>query len=310
MSETDEKAIRNEFRKCYVEFVSYLFKKFPNDNILLQDVEYLIPAEEYSCLIKEPMQSFELQSQISPEALADKIKAQWRNYQLENIDKSFYTETKNGLEKFKRLDEYWDKVRSIKDIVGQYKYTQLALMARIVLTISHGNANAERGFSLNKYILNDKNSLDKSTIIALRMIKDNLKDSQAVKNFPMSVTLLQMVGNAKRKYTEYLETQKLLEQNKVQKQNEQKIQETEERNKRRIHDDIDVLNDDIIRKESQLSIAKQMLNDGNTNLKKAMGAILFKKEPVIRAQQMIAMGLQKVNDITKELSTIETKKRD
>jgi hypothetical protein len=63
---------------------------------------------------------------------------------------------------------------AIRDIEGDYdyKYKQMGLMTLICLTLSHGNANAERGFSINKFALENRSSLKESTIIAVRTVKD------------------------------------------------------------------------------------------------------------------------------------------
>jgi hypothetical protein len=101
---------------------------------------------------------------------------------------------------------------AIRDIEGDYdyKYKQMGLMALICLTLSHGNANAERGFSINKFALENRSSLKESTIIAVRTVKDVLKDHESVPNFPISSKLLEMVATSKQKYLQFLESEKLL----------------------------------------------------------------------------------------------------
>ena len=87
------------------------------------------------------------------------------------------------------------------DESGGKKFPQLFAMARCVLSISHGNAFPERGFSINKYILERHGKqLVESTIIALRMVKDELCRVGGELKFPLTKQLRTSVGNASTKY--------------------------------------------------------------------------------------------------------------
>ena len=51
------------------------------------------------------------------------------------------------------MDDYWQKVGTMTDSDGLFKYPQLAALMKCVLSLSHGNAVPERGFSINKIML-------------------------------------------------------------------------------------------------------------------------------------------------------------
>lgn len=71
--------------------------------------------------------------------------------------------------KFKRIDDYWTYVGNITGDDGKAKYPQLSALCRCVLSLSHGNAVPERGFSINKILLEAHGtSMDESTIQAHR----------------------------------------------------------------------------------------------------------------------------------------------
>ena len=71
---------------------------------------------------------------------------------------------------FVRIDHYWSKIGKVRDDAGQYKFKHLASVANCVLSLSHGNAALERGFSLNKNFLDiHGNSIQGETITALRI---------------------------------------------------------------------------------------------------------------------------------------------
>ena len=57
------------------------------------------------------------------------------------------------------IDFYWNKVFSICQNNGQPKYLTLWKLIKNVLIISHGNADVERGFSINGNILTEERSL-------------------------------------------------------------------------------------------------------------------------------------------------------
>ena len=62
----------------------------------------------------------------------------------EEVDQSF---------KFKRIDFYWRSVGTITGDDGKPKYAQLFAMVKCILSLSHGNAVPERGFSINKKLI-------------------------------------------------------------------------------------------------------------------------------------------------------------
>ena len=49
--------------------------------------------------------------------------------------------------KYERIDVYWSKVGKMTRPTGERKYPALMKLARIALTLNHGNADVERGFS-------------------------------------------------------------------------------------------------------------------------------------------------------------------
>ena len=68
---------------------------------------------------------------------------------------------------------YWSNVSKITDVTGCKIFPHLSRLAKTPRTILHGNAVAERGFSVNTAVLSkDCMSLDETTIQAIRLIKD------------------------------------------------------------------------------------------------------------------------------------------
>ena len=55
--------------------------------------------------------------------------------------------------KFKRIDFYWRSIGAITGTDGKIKYPQLFALVKCMLSLSHGNAVPERGFSINKKLI-------------------------------------------------------------------------------------------------------------------------------------------------------------
>ena len=59
--------------------------------------------------------------------------------------------------KYVRIDQYWSKIGEMTDDEnGSYKYPQLVALIKCVLSLRHGNAVPERGFSINKILLESR----------------------------------------------------------------------------------------------------------------------------------------------------------
>ena len=139
---------------------------------------------------------FQVSCATSKEQVCDIIRKEWLSYQLEDISGSLYTinssqptqllqpissdwsyiqndTTQLGGSKsrnFLRIDQYWSKIGKICDDAGQYKFKHLASLANCALSLSHGNAAPERGFSLNKKLLDiHGTSIQDETITVLRI---------------------------------------------------------------------------------------------------------------------------------------------
>lgn len=94
------------------------------------------------------------------EDFADQIKRQFSHFQTENIVFDL------------PIDRFWKSVAEFKGLDGKLCFLELAELSLHCLCISHGNAVPERGFSLNKYLLEDRSSMKERTIEALRLTKE------------------------------------------------------------------------------------------------------------------------------------------
>ena len=79
-------------------------------------------------------------------------------------------------------------VGSIIDDEGKKKFPTLVALASYVFTLSHGNADPERGFSINKHLLKIRRSTtSESTIVTLRLVKDFILERVVLSNTLMTI---------------------------------------------------------------------------------------------------------------------------
>ena len=70
--------------------------------------------------------------------------------------------------RYKHIDHYWRNKGELKDDEGALKYPQFYMLARCILSLSHGKAVPKHGFSINGKILDAHGySVSEETIIAL-----------------------------------------------------------------------------------------------------------------------------------------------
>ena len=100
-----------------------------------------------------------------------------------------------------RLDDFYFKT------VGIGKYKELSFVLKVLLTISHGQASVERGFSHNNAFL--KTNMSPETVIAKRMIKDRIL-SRDLKPYRIEISkpLVLALKSARQKYEIHLEKER------------------------------------------------------------------------------------------------------
>ena len=95
----------------------------------------------------------------------------------------------------------------LRTAAGDLKYKTLGKAVMASLALSHGNADAERGFSTNKKVVTaDRSRLCEGTINAVRLLKDAMRCHGGLST-TMSVTpaLVRRVQGAYSRYKEHLE---------------------------------------------------------------------------------------------------------
>ena len=90
---------------------------------------------------------------------------------------------------------------------------ELKKIVKLVLILSHGNAEVERGFSVNKVCLQD--NMTESTLIGFRTVCDTVQKMGGIDKVPITKSLLHSVKNASARYKESLGERKKAEKEEV-----------------------------------------------------------------------------------------------
>lgn len=150
--------------------------------------------------------------------------------------KIYQTESINVDEKMCSY-RYWCFIGEIKDQQEEQKFRDLTMLAKAYLSLCHGNAAPERGFSLNKSVLQDREQMHEDTITAIRMVKDAVLMYDKPENFPITRRLLDLCASSRKKYFLHLDVEKnqkeLLakqkkqdnEKNEIRRKNTEKLSE-------------------------------------------------------------------------------------
>lgn len=94
---------------------------------------------------------------------------------------------------------------------------ELKTVVKLVLILSHRNAEVERGFSVNKECLQD--NMTESTLIGFRTVYDTVQKMGGIDKVPVTKSLLHSAKNAYVRYKESLEERKKTEK----EENEEKM---------------------------------------------------------------------------------------
>lgn len=151
---------------------------------------------------------------LPTEIPTDILQDEWKALQLEKVD--------TKLEKMP-VDEFWQNFISMENPDGTPKFPTVSKVVKMCLTLSHGSADVERGFSQSGRILtDDKGSMSLRMLNARRNIKDKLKScEERPELIPVTKELLSMARSANAAYKSYLEKQKLEELSKLKKKEEE-----------------------------------------------------------------------------------------
>lgn len=222
---------------------------------------------------------------------------------------------------FKRVDHFWREVFSQVSTDSSRKYSALTDVIKMALLLPHGNADVERGLSINNSIVTkERNQLSETTINGLKGTKDAVKfyDPEKMRLEKLLITkhVLSSARNAHFDYQRRLDIQR----EKEEKERKELLQRREEDERRKKARD-ELLYQKATLSEKQLSLdeeekeikesltsAYDLLKEGNEKMKAAIAKKDLTK--ISTAQLMIDTATNKTGEYNATLDKIRVKQKD
>lgn len=130
-----------------------------------------------------------------------------------------------------RIDVYWSHFFGLKNSFGGIKYPVVSKVVKALLSLSHGNADVERGFSTSALILTDNRaSMSEKTLNSYMVVKYALKKYNNLPHaVPITKELLNLARISHQKYDEYLEKKRKTKEQDYQIRVKKEIRKEEEK---------------------------------------------------------------------------------
>ncbi|CAF2061871.1 unnamed protein product [Rotaria magnacalcarata] len=171
-----------DVKTIYQTIAEYLKKHLPLKSSFLRDIQVLNPSFKSAQYTDEVLRIARAIPYLLTDQEIDYIRDEWLTYSLDIIDEKWYIKQKkednsgNEYVVYHRIDYYWNKVLGITTIDGRLKYPTLNKLIKNALIIPHGNADIERGFSINEHMIpQNRSSLSDSSINGIRSVYDGVK---------------------------------------------------------------------------------------------------------------------------------------
>ena len=206
LSEQCQKDFLLGVREFYKVCTSYILLKLPITNIAIRCCKVLQPSlwQEAFTLKVIPILGKRLQASVDIDSLSD----EWKLYQLNDISLEFFKTkgfNENGEEILlkERVDHYWRKIELMKNAVGDLKYPLIIKVVKAALSLAHGNAEVERGFSESaKNVTKDRVLLSEASVNAIQSTKDGLESvNNQSYTVPMTKEFIQFGRSAHYTFT-------------------------------------------------------------------------------------------------------------
>ena len=184
LTQQERETFFDDVRKIYHGIAQYFKLNLPLNDPFLRDIQIL----HHSLRSVQNADQIIRVARAVPCLLTDKdidhLRDEWLAYSIETIDEKWIIKSKeqdsagNDQITYQRIDYYWNKIMAITATDGRSKYPVLTRLIKNILIISHGNADVERGFSVNQNIVTSNRSLlSEVSINGLRTAFDAVQSS-------------------------------------------------------------------------------------------------------------------------------------
>ena len=194
--------------------------------------------------------------------------------------------------KYKRVDDYWHRILQLTDARGDPKYPTLAFVIKMALSLSHGQADVERGFSVNKQILSDRTLLSQKALSATRTVKEVITRYGSVTNVPITPSLIASYRSASKLYKEALEMEKA----------EKTRESLTDKRKQPFDDERSAIQAKKKEFEMKQEQAEKLISEGTERLTQALKS--NKMDEVLPSQALLESGNQLLKECRTEIGLL------
>ncbi|CAM4808041.1 unnamed protein product [Rotaria magnacalcarata] len=219
-----------DIRNIYHGISKYFKLNLPLKNSFIRDLQILHPSMKNAQDVDQIIRVARGVPDLLIDNEIDYLRNEWLAYCIEVIDPKWIIKNKqtdsSGHEHitYHRIDFYWNNIFEITTTNGRPKYPVLTKLIKNILIISHGNADVERGFSINENIISSNRSLlSQLSINSLRTTHDTVKNSNGgySHNVPIHKELIKAAQSSFSFYNEELSIIKVAEE-RIRKEKEEK----------------------------------------------------------------------------------------
>lgn len=270
---TDEQRIqfRHDCRNFLVAVVKKVMDKAPIKSKLVRSLTWLDPRQLGKSSTADVEKRLEnLDITLGLLRVAGRVK----EGQCDNVRREYAMLTEEvALEYASEFQEFNPAKHRLDEllvpIVSSKKYSSLWPVVEQLLLLSHGQATVERGFSVNKEVTAD--NLSKKSLIARRLICDELKKYESPSQFPLTKEVLTYASAARRKYDEYLDQQRKIAEKRKLEDEVAEQQVLLQAKRRKLNEDIEGLENSANKKavDAETQENFQLLMESNALRKKA-----------------------------------------
>ena len=101
--------------------------------------------------------------------MIDSIRKQWKLFIFDSETHTKLSELSENV----RIDEYWKELSDLRNSLKKLKYEKLSSLIKTVFILPYGNSDPERGFSINKAMVDINHN--ENIIVSLRLVKDTIQ---------------------------------------------------------------------------------------------------------------------------------------
>lgn len=250
------------------------------------------------------------------------LENEWRLLQLTKTN--FDIELERDPKKKISIDKYWLQIFDILNDDGSHKFPLVIKTVKAAFSLSHGNSDVERNFSVSGQLMPEESSnMNQKTLNSLLTVRSFLKSHNLKpQNVFITKELLQLARIAGNSYKAYLDDEKKkVEQKETEKKKRKEAEEAAAEMKRKLEEEkkeLDKKEEDLKLKKKQedeeVKAASRLFNEAQLKLKQAIERKSFDDVRAANALLEGATAIQKQANLKRKavdkVSSVISKKKN